>query len=257
MDTNSILRFLEVTPAAPDNALLDALVSAYVRHVPWESVSRVAAKFAGASPFPRWPEIFWQQALDQGAGGTCFESNYAFFDLLQNLGYSGYLTVNNMGESIGCHTAIVIELADKRWLVDAGLPLYLPLPLEADAVTSRDAGFQSYKIRPLGDQRYAVERYPHAKPVAFTLIDQPVNDADYRAATVNDYGDSGLFLQEAVINKVVDEAICRFNSREEPPHLETFHGNQRIDQTLTGDIAAALGQRFRMDAGLIRQALEL
>jgi arylamine N-acetyltransferase len=45
-----------------------------------------------------------------GSGGTCFESNYALFSLLLARGFTGQLTVNNMGETVGCQSAIVLEI---------------------------------------------------------------------------------------------------------------------------------------------------
>lgn len=254
---NAVMQYLGVAPAAPDRALLDTLISAYVRAVPWESVSRIAARFAGVGTYPRWPETFWEQAITQGTGGTCFESNYAFFTLLRHLGYEGYLTINNMGTMTGCHTAIVIQLDGERWLVDAGLPVYVPLRLDT-APTQRDGVLQRYTVRPLEDDCYDIEREPHPSLNAFTLIDRPVDEAAYRAAAAADYESGGLFLDRAIINKVIDGDLWRFASSDTPYRIETFDtqtGGTRGDHYISGDAAGRLAQHFGMDEGLIRAAL--
>jgi hypothetical protein len=252
------LRYLDVEPAAADSDLLDRLVAAYVRRVPWESVSRIAAKYAGMGSFPRWPDTFWQQALAAGTGGTCFESNYAFIALLHALGYEGYLTINNMGDTIGCHTAIVVRLGADRWLVDVGLPLYVPLPLDAQRVTRRDSPLQRYTVRPLDDYHYEIEREPHPKQVAFTLIDRAVDEVSYRAATTADYGSGGLFLNRVIINKVIDGRLWRFASSDTPYLLEAFSAlpdSARSEYPITEDTAAVLAAHFGMDKALLRAAL--
>lgn len=255
MDIPSILQYLDVAPAAPDLPLLDRLVAAYVRRVPWESASRIAARFGGWGVYPRWPEIFWQQAQMHGTGGTCFESNDAFFALLQALGYEGYRTINNMGETVGCHTALIILLDGQKWLVDAGLPLYAPLPLNAHAITTRDSPLTHYTVRPIGADRYEIERDPHPQRIAFTLIDKPVHEAAYRRATSADYEPGGYFLDTVIINKVIEEQLWRFNTAEHPYHLENFAQGERIDHPLPDDPASVLAQKFNMEQEMITAAL--
>src|SRR5690348_9573200 len=103
INVQPILAFLEVPSGPPDRALLDRLIAAYPARVPWESVSRIVrrARTERTEDCPRWPETFWQEAITLGMGGTCFESNCAFFALLQSLGFDGYLTVNDMNKTVG------------------------------------------------------------------------------------------------------------------------------------------------------------
>jgi hypothetical protein len=205
---------------------------------------------------PRWADRFWREAIEYGTGGTCFESNYAFFSLVRALGYEGYLTINNMGATIGCHTAIVLHVDGATWLTDAGFPVYAPLPIRHGELTRRDTEFQRYTIRPLGDERYDVERAPHPVPNCFTLINSPVPDVDYRAATTADYDTGGLFLDRVVINKVIDEQLWRFNSGEKPYHLELFVDGMRVDHPIDGDTAQAVSKKFGIEIGIVRTALE-
>jgi|GEM_PF-2590268 len=161
--TNEILYFLQFQPEPPSITFLDDLLTAYTQHVPWESAFRIAKRAATpeTASCPRWPAEFGKDAMERGGGGTCFESNYAFFWLLQKLGFDGYLTVNDRGESRSCHTAIVIRLGDRlgdtlgseRWLVDVGYPLYLAVPLRTEQTPHR-----SWNPSP----RWAIHSRPHS-----------------------------------------------------------------------------------------------
>ncbi len=248
---------LGVAEATPSLALLEKLLAAYYCTVPWESAFRIVRRAETAVPTPRWPDIFWHDALTRGGGGTCFESNYAFFALLQALGYDGYLTINNMGDSIGCHTAIVARLDGQKWLVDVGMPLYALLPISNRGAMHRSSPFLNYTVRPDGRSRYQIEQRPHPKPIAFTLVDEPVDDDTYRAATTTDYGDNGLFLDFVIINKVVNNQPWRFNMAERPWRLNRFGWGTRFDTEMTGDIPTAVAEHFGLDTAVVQQAFNL
>lgn len=254
--TNAVLAYLGLSAAAPSLDFLDALVTAYTRAVPWESAARIAkrARTAELAACPRWPEEFWRETFRCGTGGTCFESNYAFFGLLRALGYEGYLTINDMGDTVACHTAIVVLLDDQKWLVDVGMPLYLPLPFGPDAAQSRRTRFQTYTVRPESEDVYQVERAPHPSPNCFTLLDRPIPDAAYRAALAADYKPTGFFNDRVIVMKVVGEEIWRFDGAT-PPRLESFVYGGRADHPLEGDTADAVALRFGIDAETVRAAL--
>ncbi|UCG25162.1 MAG: arylamine N-acetyltransferase [Chloroflexota bacterium] len=263
---DNVMRYLGVSAGRqPDLALLDDLVAAYVRRVPWESVSRIAKKArvveqtgsADVQACARWPAEFWMSAMGQSTGGTCFESNYAFFALLTALGFSGHLTVNNMDPTVGCHAAIVVTLDGRPWLTDVGLPLYVPLPLNPAQVTYRQSPFHRYTIRPLGSHDYRIERDHHPQTYCFTLIDRPVADPAYRDVLAGDYGPAGLFLDRVIVSKVVDGRICRFNGDEQPYVLERFELDQADRNRLGDDPAGEVGRFFNLDEGLLRQALQV
>lgn len=255
---HEVLLFLGVDIEQPSVAHLDKLITAYTKAVPWESFFRIArrARIENTADCPRWPEIFWREAMELGGGGTCFESNYAFFSLLRALGYDGYLTINNMGETIGCHSAIVISLNGKTWLVDAGLPIYVALPLDPAEVTQRSSRFHIYTIRPVGVNRYQIERDFHPKPIAFTLIDLPIENDVYRQRLTDDYGENGLFLDQAIVVKVIDGQVRRFNSSEQPPHIQAFENGERTNYEITVDVAEAVSRQFSLDEDVVRAALE-
>lgn len=255
--TRSVLAHLGVEPAAPGLAALTELLRAYTERVPWESASRIAkrARTAETAACPRWPEEFWSEAMRLGTGGTCFESNYAFASLLRALGYDGYLTINDMKRTVGCHTAAIVYLDGRRWLADAGFPVHVPLALDDDTPTSARSDHHTYTATPAPDGRFVIERDRHPAPYCFTLIDEPVTEGRYRAATTADYGPDGLFLDRLIVLRVIGGVIWRFAADEGVPQLESFEGGNRTVYPIEGDIAAAVARRFSMDVATVREAL--
>lgn len=256
--SEDILAYLGCPPEPPGIRQLNRLIAAYERRVPWESVFRIAKRAATPelARRPRWPDEFWGDAIECGGGGTCFESNYAFFWLLQQLGYSGYLTVNDMGEQCGCHSAIIIHLHGRKYLVDVGIPLLVALPVEPARAARRSTWLHTYTVQPDGPNRYQVLRSRHPKPNIYTLLDRPVSDAAYRRVVDGDYGDGGYFLDRVIIVKVTGDRLWRFSSDDLPYRLEWFGREARGEIPVpSGQAAKVLAERFQMDEGKIAEAL--
>lgn len=241
----------------PSVRYLNRLIRAYIRHVPWESVSRIVKRNATTKTelCPRWPDEFWQEALKSGMGGTCFENNLAFFTVLKELGFGGYLTINDMEEP-ACHTASIIALDGQKYLADVAIPIHCALPIQAGRITRRSSEFHHYTIRPIGYQRYSIERSHHPKRKAFTLIDAPVPPEQYRQAVQADYEETGYFLDRVIILKVIGTRIWRFSSRDTPFKLEGFDKTSRREISLaTNKLAQSLAGHFGMERDKIGLAL--
>jgi len=261
---HTILKYLGVSSdlreRQPNLTCLNQIVTNYIRTVPFESISRIIkrANTARTEECPRWPAEFWQASLENGCGGTCFESQYALFPMLQYLGYQGYLTVNSMSDCQDCHAAIVVILNAEKWVVDVTLPLYAPIPLNSEKEIKYATEFMTYTVRAVevaGVNHFRIEREPHPFPHAYTLIDKPVPPEKYREILTNDYGEGGFFLDRVVINKVVNDLPWRFNSAEKPYQLNVFENGKRRDYSLTGNIAGSIARHFDMDAQMLASAL--
>lgn len=257
-----ILAYLGVDAHPPSLPALDALLSAYTRHVPWESMSRIARK-ARASDYRHahlMPDAFWQSAITNGTGGTCYESNYAFLTLLKHLGYEGYLTLNNMHEHISCHSAIIIHLDGINYLVDAGMPFHVAIPIQTDQQTARRGEFHTHIITPQGADVYLIERDHHPSRYCYHLINKPIAEADYQTTLINDYADGGLFLDRAIIVKVINGHVWRFDSNPRPFQIEIFapFSGDKGFQFLGKEIeptASGIAHHYGISIDLVRETL--
>jgi len=253
-----ILDYLDCPTKAPTLRYLNQLIHAYLRKVPWESVSRILKRHTTreAKDCPRWPEEFWQEAMQHGFGGTCYESSLAFYSLLMALGYEGYLTVNDMGDSRGCHAAIVLLLNEYKYLVDITIPVHTAIRIDSQKIIRRNTAFHNYKIRPVRKNKYEVERSHHPNRNAFTLIDNPISLQDYREIVKNDYKETGFFLSSVVMVRVMGDKTWRFFSDHRPYKLESFNRQGKYEILLSPEILTqTLSEIFHIPEDKIRAAI--
>lgn len=126
--TENILQHLRVKRSPPTLEYVQELITAYCSNVPWESVSKIIRKdlCGRTTDCLRLENEFWRSAFQNGTGGTCYESNWAFFCLLRNLGFEGYLTINRIIDKSSVHSAIVIVISVENTLsISAILPMHL------------------------------------------------------------------------------------------------------------------------------------
>lgn len=256
--TDRVLAYLGCARRPPSIRYLNHLIQSYIRRVPWESASRIIKRHitAEASRCPRWPEEFWAEALSSGTGGTCFENNLAFFTLLTTLGFTGYLTINNMLDKRACHTALVIFWQEQKYLVDVAIPLYCALPIHSDKVTKRSSLFHNYTIRPSQPGAFEIERSHHPKRNIFTLLDRPIPLDEYKIAVERDYEATGYFLDRVIIVKVIGNRLWRFSSGERPYKLEAFDKTSKQEKQLEPEsLSRLLAEQFGMSEAKIATAL--
>lgn len=257
MNTDAILTHFDLEHQPPTTDFLKSLITAYTRTVPWGSVFRLArfARYETPTKRARFADAFWDDVLHLGGDGTCFESNYAFAALLRDLGYTLDLTINNMEESIGCHSALIVHLDQERWLVDVGLPIHVPLRIdrEADAVT--EGPFHTYTMIPLENNRYNIHRTGHPNPYCFTLIDKPISDTDYEARLIRDHQDDGLFLDKVILRVVHQGAQWRFNGRDDVVQFEVFTRDEKQTHPITAPLVDALPPIFNVDRDVLAEAV--
>ena len=254
-----ILDYLGLPTKAPTLRYLNRLIHAYIRKVPWESVSRII-KFhitPETKNCPRLPEEFWCEAISHGFGGTCFESSLAFYSLLTALGYEGYLTINDMDDSRGCHAAIVLFLDGQKYLVDITIPVHAAIHIDPQKAVRRRTALFDYTMRPISENKYEVERSHRPSKNLFTLIDVPVSLPDFLAVMEEDYTEiTGRFLQNVVMVKVVDEKGQRFFSDQLPYKLESFDRAGRMEKFVEPEnLPRFLAESFQMPEDSISVAL--
>ena len=253
-----LLHFGLPTDAPPNLNTLRLLLERYTRAVPWESASRIMrrAQYADAADCLLLGDAFWESHFKLGSGGTCYESNYAFFGLLRRLGFEGYLTLNDMGTAIGCHSAIIILLQGRKVVVDVGFPLHAILPLADGRESTAESPFMRYTAKPLGDRRFEIWRSLPRDERVFQLNDIAIGEVDYREMTLHDYRhNGGQFLNEVVIHKVIDGQLWRFNSDERPLRLQQFVDGERHDRRFGDDPAGEVAEKFGMARAVVAEAL--
>jgi arylamine N-acetyltransferase len=253
----NILQHLKVNRSPPTLEYLQELMTAYCTNVPWESVSKIIKKKLSDKAINclRLENEFWSSAFQYGTGGTCYESNWAFFYFLQNLGFKGYLTINKIVDKSSVHSAIVIIIGDKKYIADIGYPTYAPIPVIEEAVTVSDSFPTKYRCTPASSKEYIIENFPHPKPYLYHFADIPVNPTDYLDIAGSDYGESGVFSDRIVIRKMVNKVPTRFDSEDIPYNIHTLHNGEKVKTFIKDeDLIRRLSDHFALNRKIISQA---
>jgi arylamine N-acetyltransferase len=255
--TEHILKHLKVDRSPPSLEYLQELMTAYCSTVPWESVSKIVKRDScnNTRNCLRLENEFWTSAFQYGTGGTCYESNWAFFCLLQHLGFKGYLTINKIVDKSSVHSAIVIIMNDKKYIVDIGYPTYTPIPIIGEAVTAWDNFPVNYRCTPASSNEYIIDNFPHPRPYLYHLTDVPVNSKDYLKLARRDYGENGLFSNRIVLRKLINKVPTRFDSEDMPYNIHMLQNGEKVKNYVRDeDLVGRLSNHFVMDANMISAA---
>ena len=235
-------------------------MTAYCSTVPWESISKIVKKDLAdkAQNCLRLEHEFWSSAFQYGTGGTCYESNWAFFCLLRNLGFDGYLTINKIIDKSSVHSAIVIRISDKKYVVDIGYPTYAPIPIIEERITVSGNFPIQYRCTPVSSKEYIIENFPHPKPYLYHLTDNPVNLTDYLHIASKDYGETGLFSDRIIIRKMANKVPTRFDSEDIPYNIPVLHNGEKLKKFIKEeDLISQLSDHFNLNPKIISQAFNI
>ena len=258
--TNNILQHLRIKQHRPSLEYLQELITAYCTIVPWESVSKIVKKAMCENPEDclRLENEFWTQSFKYGTGGTCYESNWAFYKLLKSLGFDSYLTINKIVDKSSVHSAIVVTIKKSKYIVDIGYPLYAPIPIVENGINYAKYQFMEYRSSYIGLNEYLIENFPHPKPYLYHLTDIPVRESDYLNISIADYCETGLFLDRIIIRKIIDNTPTRFDSEDLPYNIHQLQNGTKTKNNLREEnLINSLSNFFNLNSDIIRQAFDV
>jgi arylamine N-acetyltransferase len=257
LPVSDILAHLGIARREPSVTFLDDLLRAWSERIPWESASRIARHTNGGSPAEcaLWPADYFAGAIQQGTGGTCFESNLAFSALVAELSFEVALSFCDMNRSqtVNPHCATVIALNGDRYLADVGYPVPGALRLDSTGPTQVETPVYTYHTDPEEGGRWRVWRESGSlRWESFALKTQPVDTDSFRARLVQDHGAGGLFLHEVIVMKAFGDELYRFS--ESTGLVRRAWG---VDEPVpeANLSPAALADRFGLDKGILETAL--
>jgi N-hydroxyarylamine O-acetyltransferase len=145
--TERYLALLGIEHPAPSLDNLTRLVRAHVLTVPFENVTshlRRRAHPEGLAPNPD-PKTLLDAWERRAAGGVCFDIAAMAEPLLLSLGYDASLILAHISGPFG-HQAIVVRLDGRRYLLDLGIAVFAPIPLD-EVVEAHHVGV-GFRFRP-------------------------------------------------------------------------------------------------------------
>jgi len=143
---NETLNFLEHFRFEDQRPSLEHIseVSRYFSRLPYENISKVLkhSQAVGAERL-RLPDEVTHDHFAWHLGGTCFSLTYFLCGIYTILGYDAQPLICHLNWGKNTHSAIAIQFAGTRYLVDPGYMIFRPLPLRktnAEARLSAETG---------------------------------------------------------------------------------------------------------------------
>jgi arylamine N-acetyltransferase len=138
---------------SPELETLRAIVASY-SNLPYENLTKIIKKFTALSAEERLrgPVEVVRGYVERHTGGTCFSLTYCLGSILASAGYRCYPVMADMTRS-NIHCALVVEMNERRYLVDPGYLVGEPVELAGNPVRI-ESTFGVVEIRPRQGERY-------------------------------------------------------------------------------------------------------
>jgi arylamine N-acetyltransferase len=137
----------------PEREALRRIVECY-SNLPYENLTKIIRKFTAGSAEERLrgPVEVVRGYVDCRTGGTCFSLTHCLGSILASAGYRCYPVMADMKRP-NIHCALVVEMSERRCLVDPGYLVGEPVELEGKPVRM-ETTFGVVEIRPRQGERY-------------------------------------------------------------------------------------------------------
>ena len=129
------------SPPTTDLDGLRSLYAAWCARVPFDNVRKMIALRAGDGlPLPGVDGTdFFGHWLAHGAGGTCWPTSNALFELVQACGFEARRVAGSMRDLGDVnHASVKVRIHGVDWLVDSSMLTNVPLRLDGQVFTSDD-----------------------------------------------------------------------------------------------------------------------
>ncbi len=252
IEVDDILEALEVSRADPGPGFLERLFLRFNDRVPFETASKIRRHAAVDDPAekPRRPEIFWQEHLERGAGGTCFARVAAFDALLQGLGFRTRRALGRVRSDFD-HAALLVTVGDTEWICDAGFPLPALLPASPSRVETPVGAFEIART----DRGFRVDfdgGVPDG-PRRLEIFEAAVDAGEYDARWQATFRSDSKFLSEVVLHRLL--ANRRIVYARGTMRIDDLHSRTRVP--LAPPRSEALETAFGVDASFLEEAFAL
>lgn len=164
---------------------LSILYRAWCANVPFDNVRKMIALRAGETqPLPGGSATeFFENWLADGAGGTCWPTSNALFELVSSLGFKAHRITGAMRDlGIANHASVKVATGDSEWLVDSSMLTIVPLPLGREIFIQQD-DVCAVEVEPVdGSHIVWCDMPPNTEYLPCRLHVDPVDESDYLEA---------------------------------------------------------------------------
>jgi N-hydroxyarylamine O-acetyltransferase len=198
-------------------------------------------------------ENIYQKVIADHRGGFCYELNYIFNVLLNELGFRSRIISSRIFTENGDrgpdydHMSIAIDIDDRTYLGDVGFGDLFLQPLEIKEGIQND-GRNFFKIEKFGPQKFKLsmsfDGIDFEQKYTFTLTTVPI-ESFYEICRDKQTNPASYFVKNTICTKpTVSGRITLFNSK-----LIEKRNGERIDVSISSDdeLRKALKASFGID----------
>jgi len=223
---------------SPDLEGLQAIYRSWCTSVPFDNVRKLIALRAGrVLPLPGgYATQFFEDWLDSGAGGTCWPTSNALFELVRSLGFEARRIAGCMRDlGVVNHGSVRVTAGGRDWLIDSSLLSNTPLPLDRDVFVHSDP---AVAIEVEFDQSTHVvwsQSPPLLSHLPCRILPDPVSHSYY--------------LERYEASRTLSPFNqCLYARRNRPGEMVLLLGNTRFSKTDQGVRSRALSPEESCDA---------
>ena len=246
---DEILEALDLSRAEPGIGFLEALFVRFNAKVPFENASKIVrnAEVADGAAKPRRPDVFWEEHLESGTGGTCFARVAAFQALLTELGFRSRRLLGRVQRDDD-HAALIVETAAGESIVDVGFPLPAILPARAGVVATA-LGELEVGQTARGFRVEFREGVPEG-PRALEVFSAPVAEERFAGLWRETFQPGSRFLLDLCLRRDLGNRILSYAAGQ--LRVDDLHSRLRLPLAIAPE--AALAEHFGVDAGILARA---
>ena len=228
---------------------LQRLFLRFNERVPFESASKILRdhRVSDSESKPRRPDVFWQERLESGTGGTCFARVAAFDALISALGFETRRVLGRVLSDFD-HAGLLVTVGGEGWICDVGFPLPALLPAREGRTETSVA---TVAVSPTA-RGWAVELeggVPEG-PRSLELFDAEVSEQEFAARWERTFRPESKFLREVVLRRSLENRTVSFARGE--ARVDDLHSRTRIP--LPAPRPAAVSELFGVDPAVLEEA---
>ncbi len=249
-----ILEALDLSRAEPGSGFLAAIFARFNAKVPFENASKIVRHSEVEDPEkkPRTPDVFWEDHLELGTGGTCFARVAAFDALLSGLGFRTRRTLGQVRQA-GDHAALFVETPEGETIADVGFPLPALLPARSGRVETPIGALAVAERAGQGGFAVDFEGGVPEGPRAISIGSATAPEEVFREHWLRTFRQGAPFLQDVALRRELGNRALAFSRGE--VRVDDLHSRLRVP--LPGPRAAALAALFGVDEALLGRALAI
>ncbi len=127
------LDFYNIKSGRPDANFLQNILKYYI-HLPYENISKILKLYNDfiSGTYIRLPDEVIENHAEFHFGGTCFSLTFYLHAILSTQGFRCYPVMAHTRHRLNVHTALIVLLNHRKYLVDPGYLLTQPMEIHKD-----------------------------------------------------------------------------------------------------------------------------